>query len=159
MDILWVKPLDILYRETRDQDVISFETCGVIGFGLLAGSTNMLWRNIYQAALAGYTPNTYHSVGSEAIRKCAGSDDWQTALKNLRKQYASLRIDVLPSSIVYPWSCKQVERIFETTETVPTDCIGIHWFGGHPLSQKWNNQLTDKTCSEFHSTFTKYAQL
>jgi hypothetical protein len=36
--------------------------------------------------------------------------------------------------------------------------VGLHWFGGAPLSQTWNQLLTPENWKQYDSTFTSYLQ-
>ena len=45
------------------------------------------------------------------------------------------------------WEENHFEQIKDTG-------IGIHWYGGDPLSQKYNNLLTHKNWKDFDCTIT-----
>jgi hypothetical protein len=77
----------------------------------------------------------------------------------LRTRFANQRFRELPETTVYPFNYQQVSSIFEECRDVPKETVGIHWFGGNPLAQKWNNLLTRESLGKYGNTFTKYARL
>lgn len=161
LDVLWVRPMEEVYHRTKDCDFVGSETFGIINVALLAGTPNNLWHGLYNAALSGYQPGQYQSMGVDAIWRFVRRPPltgWETVLLVLGSRYPSLKLEVLPHEIGCPYTFKQVDKIFLSSETVPDDCVCIHWFGGHPISQKWNNILNEKNYSEFPSTYTEYAR-
>ena len=155
-DFLWVQPMPDI-----DADFVGCETYGIIGVGLLAGRPNKLWKGLYESALKGYDPKRYQSTGTEAIYRYAGMPPmmgWERIAQKLKLYHPTLEIKILPHAVYYPWAATEVYNIFNKTESVPEDCVGIHWFGGSPLGQEWNNKLTGHSCWYLHNTYTKYAR-
>ena len=45
--------------------------------------------------------------------------------------------------------------MFEKNVDLPNTVIGIHWYGGHPTSQDFNNKINHKNYATFNSTISK----
>jgi hypothetical protein len=152
MDILWVRPMAALRRATIHAGAVVCKTAGVIGVGFLAGEPNCkMWQGICAAALDSFHPPDYQSAGVLPVHQHGDG------LDGLRRLYPSTNLMDVPDATVYPWDYRQVDQIFGQRHTVPDNCIGIHWFGGHPESQKWNCLLTKETYHNYDNTFTYYA--
>jgi hypothetical protein len=162
MDVLWVQPMTDLYQRTKDCDFVGCETYNLIGVGLLAGSPNDLWNDLYRAALNDYDADHPQSTGTLVINRYVHDSpkfiNWKKALQVLNDRHPTLTIEILKHEVGCPFNFTQVDRIFKSTETLPTDCVCLHWFGGHKISQEFNNRLTEKNFRETHNTFTKYAE-
>ena len=160
-DILWFNTIEWLHQRVKDLDVVGFETFDIVGDGLWAGSPNELWTGLYGAVVANYRANWYQSAGPDAIAQYAINQqraDWKVARNALRTKHPTLKIDILPNTWVYPWTAEQVDKIFNKVTQAPDNCIGIHYFGGHPQTIEWTNKLNEKTYKEFKNTYTKYAK-
>jgi Glycosyltransferase sugar-binding region containing DXD motif len=152
LDILWVRPMAALRHATADAGAVVCQTAGVIGVGFLGGEPQCaMWQGICAAAFDGFSPPDYQSAGVLPVHYHA------EGLDGLRRRYPSTRLMTVPDATVYPWDYRQVDHIFGQRHTVPDNCIGIHWFGGHPESQKWNCRMTEDTYQGFDSTFAFYA--
>jgi len=148
MDILWVKPMPELTA-----DVVVCHTCSVIGIGFLAGMPGCpVWRDVHRHARASYNPRDYQACGVTAMQRCFPS------VPVARKKYTECSIISVPDDTVYPWNHTQTSCIFDESRSVPDRTIGIHWFGGHPNSQIWNNRITRENIGQFNNTFTRYAE-
>lgn len=155
-DVLWVRPMPDI-----DADFVGCETYGIIGVGLLAGKPNDLWKGLYESALSGYDPKGYQSTGTEAIYRYArlpAMSGWELIAQSLKQLHPTVEIEILPHEVYCPWNATQVYNIFSKTETVPEACVGIHWFGGSPIGQEWNNRLTEGNYRSYLNTYTKYAR-
>lgn len=153
LDILYVRPMTTIKKLVASSKTVFCQTAGVIGIGFLAGQRGFpLWQNVYQNALSRYNPCEYQSCGILALHDLVGT------VQRLKQAYVQSYPVDLPSETVYPWDHKQVSRIFEQDNVVPSGCVGIHWFGGHPTSQQWNNRITRHTCRQFTNTISRYVQ-
>ena len=159
MDILFVRPMP----SVRHANVVFCLQDGYMAIGLLGASPGCrLFQEIARRALAGYCAADYQSTGAEAVYKLAKLGiHWgrvnapgDKCLARFRADYPDLAIVGLPPETVYPYSCKQINRIFGETNSLPAQCVGIHWFGGNSLSQQWNDRLTHENYREYRNTFT-----
>jgi hypothetical protein len=143
MDILWVKPMIEI-----EANVVLCKTRNVSAIGFLAGIPNCLfWQLVFQQALQNYNPQEYQSCGVLALQRLVGP-------RQLRRHH----VKYVPTETVYPWDHLQTDCIFDQTLEVPEATIGIHWFGGHPNSQGWNNILTKENYCSAENTFCHYAR-
>ncbi len=163
MDILFVRPVP--YESMCTADVVCCLSNGYMAIGFFGGSPdNQMFRDVLQEAQKGYRDNVYQSTGAEAIYRLSGvKSPWQRvkrpgceAVARLRKKYASIEIQEVPSATIYPWAWNELEQIFVAASDVPEECVGIHWFGGRRLAQEWNKRLTIDTVGEYYNTLTRY---
>ncbi len=120
-----------------------------------------LFQDVADQARANYSPTSYQSAGAEAVYGLVGMRESKGVegpgrryLATLRSRYPGLAIRELPERTVYPFPYTEVKRIFCRAESLPAGCVGIHWFGGDPLSQKWNDRLTATNWQDHESTLT-----
>ena len=169
MDILWVKPFDEFYEKIKDMD-LSICATKFFSIGLLSSSPkNIVFERALGSAYSTYTNTVYQSAGVVALYV------WLYGPKILEHEYKiwgalaqkeSIFADLqnaaqdkkmynIPMDLIYHLDCTQMEQMFETTVTIPEETIGLHWYAGHPLAQKFNNLLTSENFREHQNTFTE----
>lgn len=157
MDILFIKPIDQLYNNltlNNFSTMICLTEYLSIGF-LGACQHNPLFKDVYNNCLE-ISKNDigYQSFGVCSFYDLFGTDMAKTTV--LKHAYPDLSIYNLPFETVYPFSSFQIEECFTnkfTTDQVPENTIGYHWYGGHPLSQKHNSILTEKNYKIYGNLF------
>ena len=165
MDLLWIRPLDKLMRQIDGTDVMFCLEDGWMAIGFHAATAGCrLMKDIYDDALENGDPKEYQGFGTDTIYRFARLNPYQCsslrgtyAIEQFRRKYQDLRITVVPDEVVYPFDWRKVDSIFQKDEAVSDKTFGIHWFGGHQLSQKWNGLLTERCCGKYKNTFTRYA--
>ena len=166
MDILYVGSID--HATAGQADVMFCLSLGYMTIGFMGASgNNPVFRAIADAAIQGYDPKAYQSTGAEAIYGLAGlgpvwsncAEPGRLSVAYFRDHFPELRFRELPTNTVYPWNYTETSKVFAETHETPAGCIGIHWFGANPLSQAWNNILTENNFRAFTNTFTKCAAL
>lgn len=163
LDILFVRSMP--YAQVRDADAVFCLTGGYAAVGLLGASPGcQLLQDVAAEALAGYSVASYQSTGAEAIYRLARLPRWgkmkapgKLCLARFRRDYPELAIRELPERTVYPFSHTETRRIFCRAESLPAGCVGLHWFGGDPLSQEWIGRLTAENWRDHHNTYTAVA--
>lgn len=162
MDILFVRPLP--YVRLINQDAVFCLSNGFMTIGMFASSPHCrLFMDIQSSAENNFTPGKYQCTGAEAIYRLANVwPKWGSyknpgvmALNYLCRKYQDLKIINMPSTAVYPFTYREVSKIFQQVVSVPINCYGIHWFGGSALSQQWNNILQPDTFGHYPNTITK----
>lgn len=162
MDILYTNPMP---EEARQADATFCLSNGYMTIGFFGATPGSpLFAEIAHTARNNYSTKRYQSTGAEAIYRMAGlGASWdrhdapgRKCVNYLRDRYPQLRIRELCQESVYPFTCDQVPSIFEETATVPAATFGIHWFGGNPLAQKWNQRLTPKNYKTTPCVLTPY---
>jgi hypothetical protein len=168
MDILYVQPIERVFKICSLVDVVLCKAGPDLAIGFLASCPRCpLFSSIYNEALRSIKPDVYQCAGTEAMYRAArmwpvqllqDPDTSSRAITKLRVLYPSLSILELPGTTVYPRIWNVAAEFYKSTEQLPTETIGIHWYGGLELSQKYNRLWTEKNFRLYHCTFTKYAE-
>lgn len=94
----------------------------------------------------GYSPNNYNSSGPFMMRRMVNRIDLSRSFN-------------APFNYFYPINTSiNVWRIYDNKFRQDEDSICVHWFGGHPLSQEFNNKYTEefaKTSNDWISKFIR----
>jgi mannosyltransferase OCH1-like enzyme len=151
LDILYVRPMSSFYEQVKDFDaVLGTVRLNVFGIGFMAsGGNNALFKTASATARRLYHPTRYESAGNNVLNVMAGN-----VSHNIGRKFG-LRIHFMDTLVVYRWTHKQIGEIFEQVRDVPEPTLGIHWFGGHPIAQAFNNLLTHETYQTHKNTFTE----
>ena len=159
-----------------------------LSIGFLASSgNNPFFRDLFINGLDRYNTGEYQSAGVSNIydfyNKTEKKDE---AIAMIREKYPQLNkyeisiscptskvLDVaqdrypqlkfynIPFPFIYPLDSTQVEHAFNSSFSVneaPTETVGYHWYAGHPISQNFNNLLTDKNYKDIYCVFTDIAK-
>ena len=168
LDILWIKPMDSFLQVAEGMDITICCT-KYLSIGLLASEKGSAF--FYDAFLHGkkhYDTGHYQSCGVENVytmlygRELWNGDgiDWGTVaqkplLKDIATKYDNPKIFNIPVNWIYPILSLEMQKMFSTVTPIPKESIGLHWYAGHPLAQKYNNLLDDSNYKEYNNTFTK----
>ena len=160
MDILYVRPMDALEDNVSDHQTIDTVLCPLIppkkhtvGF-LMSGSGNAFCRWMHQASLDHYDPEIYQCMGSNIINQAFES------LDDFAQRFPYNRFLFLDPASVYSVTSKDIDRFYQPMDRHTLKklnrpgVIGFHWFGGHPLSQNLENQLTENNLKDFDCFLT-----
>ena len=152
LDILFIKPIDKFYDEIRDcQTAICHKDW--MSIGLLGSSgDNSFFRDLYNHTINNFNPEHYQTVGVMGIYSLFGCSQ-EDSFDRLSQKYEG--VCNFPYSYFYPYSCHEVESIFAPETIINDDAIGLHWFGGHTMSQHYNNLLTEDNYREYDTLFTR----
>ncbi len=165
MDILFSKPLSSssLNRDNlkHTDTVVCYHKHHGISIGFLMSSPkNKVFKEISKKSLQvlAYLENQdsfYQSFGSLMINKVYDSEE------KLRASFPDSRIVDLEDQEVYYYDFKELDKIYEENNLneILDSSIGIHWYGGHPLSQKYNNKINHTNYQDFDSTVCKIIDL
>jgi hypothetical protein len=162
MDVLWLRPIEPLYQQHRAADALfSLEDGGTVcPIGFFAASQGCpIFQDIRTTALSEYMPQGYETAGTLALYRAAGltcyTDPASKVLDAFRHRYPGVNIAVAPDETLYCYGTSTHPAIFQTTARVPNTAIGLHWFGGSPISQEWNRKLTAENWRNFDNIFTR----
>lgn len=163
IDILFVKPIDDFYESVADCDTVICHNGSYFSLGFMGSSgENRFFNDLYNRAVESFDIKAYQCVGPDNIcghMKQLGTlrnakDCWKT----IEQKYSELKFYNHKMSLIYPWNSTKVHSIFEKTHrNLPENCIGIHWYAGHPISQKCNNHYNADNYNQYPSTFTYFA--
>lgn len=127
-DILYYKPVDL----EKYKVVLSLNKIGkrYYSIGFIAGvAKDPMYNLLIDGARASDT-SQYQSLGAKL---------WSTRLGTERK--FSKEVWNVPMSLVYPINSYHISEIYDKGE-LSKKGVGLHWYGGHPISGKWENKLT-----------------
>lgn len=133
LDILWVQPMESMRGAVQDANAVLARVMDIPAVGFLGGTPDCaFWQHAYRTALTSHDPSNYQSCGAEVL--------YHTAHANV----PGSRVVEVPSVTVYPFwpTARGMAQLWREVVCLPPECIGIHWFGGHPDSQAWNRRLT-----------------
>jgi len=147
MDILWVRPLpewavdgdwDVVFCLHRDGSMTN-------GFGASRRGGHVVFRLIEnvahrQAVLGG---DSYQAVGVDAVLNAYGSQP----IKCIVYMHPGIRLLSLPHQTAYPFDSQQIPAIWKPQPELTDDVCGLHWYGGHPLSQQWACAMTPEVAA------------
>jgi len=162
LDILWLKPLDPLWKAVRHADAMWCLEDGLLAIGLMASKPGCrLFEEIgaFAASKNHSIAHGYQDYGTNMLYEMfpphGGNGRIGTqSLAEMKRRYPGLNIVSVSSETVYPFDWREIGKIFEENHPMPANSIGMHWFGGDPISQKWNGLLTEKDWWEYENTFT-----
>lgn len=149
MDILYIRPMKDMPDTICLADVVlSYIRNGAHAIGFMgSGGHNKLFQDAKQLALKMRESNKYQSAGNKVL----------AALHKQSKKWIKYKyiIHYLDPNTIYRWKDYEVSQIFSDHEKPPEPTIGIHWFGGHSISQKYNNLLNRNNFREYVNVFSK----
>jgi len=92
-----------------------------------------------------YDPNNYNSAGPFMFRSIINMRKWKDKIVNA------------PPVIFYPVpESMYVSKIYEGEKIDLRESYCKHWFGGHPLSQKFNTKYTEEFAKESNDTISVF---
>lgn len=160
MDILFIKPVDILLEQDCTDIICAHKW---ISIGVLASMGNSkLFKAFLDKAPLTYNKKEYQCVGVKSCYTTLYGRCTEDVIQNrnhietLRKKFPDSVIFNLPMSWFYHYTYRDLNKIFSETVKMPNEALGIHWYAGNPLSQKWNNLLTDENFKNYPNTITSY---
>lgn len=164
LDILYLKSMDEFYDEVKDFDVIiNFTHHFSIGF-LASSGNNKFYSDVVEATIKNYTNSQYQSAGVLALNSLCSKLNRTLNLNSnlyeiLQKHYKDLKFHNFDMSLLYFWKHFEMNFVFEELKTnLPDNSLGIHWYAGDAVAQKWNNILNSENYTKYNNTFTYYAK-
>jgi hypothetical protein len=160
MDILYMHPMDDIQHKVGKYDMCAPLPCNdfTIGFlGAVPGLT--FYKALYESCANHAEPSSYQDYGTHKICHILKIDTHSKGVDvagNIQDRYNHRVFVPSPGEDVYPWNWRGIEQIWNYTHTLPPSQIGIHWFAGSPISQKFNKLLNPNTWKDYPCTFTKH---
>lgn len=162
MDILFFRPIDKFYNQLveNDIDTLIHQDKSFITIGFL-GSTkgNIFYKEILDKALNVDIYNDYQSFGVDLIYSIYDANRQKSQiLDKIKKKHPNLNIFNLKNETVYNFDWTMIEYNYQTGVDITAfskESIGYHWFGGHPLSQMFNNVLNEDNYKDYNTTFCR----
>jgi glycosyltransferase involved in cell wall biosynthesis len=160
MDIIYHRPLTELYfnnfENSQTDLVVSYDERHIengvhltpIGF-LLSKPKNSFFNSLAKKSIKLFNKEQYQSIGANM---------WMKNYPNIDSIRSShhLRAINLHHEVVYQFDWNNLDQIYDScTEQLSDKSIGIHWYGGHPRSQEFNNTINHKNYLTFDSPIVK----
>mgnify|MGYP001248558865 CR=1 FL=1 len=156
MDILFIKPITDEIFDDVDVGLVCFDNYpkkDYIPVSFMFGANrNSFFKNVYHNAINNYKADIYESCGTLCIK--------EKNINEIRNNYPDLNVQRLNDSIVfpfidYPW-VDGIEILYngDYSHLISVNSIGIHWYGGAPLSQHFNNIINDETIDSVNNTMS-----
>ena len=95
-------------------------------------------------------PLNYQSLGNSLLGRL------YRKYTDLKRRHPGVDSFIINPAIVLP--VKRISKIGQIYDKTPIDysnSIGLHWFGGHPVSGIWENRLTDKNYRAFDNNLVE----
>ncbi len=159
MDILFYEPmtsLEINRQESKVDTVVCYDErikeidgspTKPIGF-FLSKPNNLFFKKAIVESKKIYNDAQYQSIGTSVIKRLANNFD------DCQNKFYFNKFDNLNPDSVYYFHFKKIEQIYNENVEIPKNTIGIHWYGGHPLSQKFNNEINEKNYIDYDNTIS-----
>lgn len=137
-------PLDkeFIYSEYPHPQLGTYAPVGVLGLEKGSAIADKIMGNMSKH----YSPQNYNSSGPFMMQK---------ELRNIDLS----RSWNAPSEIFYPMPFSDgVSYIYNGQFVIPDASFAFHWFGGHPLSQEFNNKCNEEYVKNSNDTISKFAR-
>lgn len=159
-----VADMDILFRCPIGNSIENKSDIGLVCFDgypkknyipvsfMYSSGNNEFFKKAYKNALRNYKSNVYESCGTLCIE--------EKNLNEIKENFPSLIVQKFKDFIVFPfidWPWGEgIEMLYndDNRHLMKPNSIGIHWYGGAPLSQVYNNLLNEQTIYEINNTIS-----
>lgn len=156
MDIIFFKPVTEMDINPFTDTIVCYDQrhcdndgdpVAPIGFMGSSGD-NLFFKTVLKNSKNIFNSKEYQSIGCYA-KKSAASNFKKTALLFNNNVFHNIE-----GHTVYGLDHTKISSIWEENKfnLIKDKGIGIHWYGGHPLSQKYNNLLTHDNWKDFDCT-------
>jgi 2-polyprenyl-3-methyl-5-hydroxy-6-metoxy-1,4-benzoquinol methylase len=159
MDILFVAPIAEYYDKIKNlQTGLSYSSepwvvpdhggYYSIGFMFSAGN-NRFFKDLFDWSTKHCNLNSYQGAGVIPLYAMLAANRGMRPYRN--------GLSYIPMDLVYPWRDHQQKDFFNCCHTtLPKETIGIHWYAGHPMAQKFNNNIGPDTLSDYNNTMSHW---
>jgi hypothetical protein len=164
IDIFYTKPMKCLEENTLQHANIDVALCPLkpprkhtVGF-MLASQDNAFYKYISEMALANYNPGVYQCMGSGLI------NGHFEEFESFRKQFPNNQFVFLNKKSVYVITSKTIDQFYQPVNQDSnkkfnnSQVIGYHWFGGHPQSQEFENNLQPNNIKNYNHFLARAIQ-
>lgn len=158
MDVLFFKSIDNFYNKIKDYDTIIHQNKNYITIGFLGSSeNNQYFKDIFNFGLNDVKDDNYQSYGVDLIYKLFNGNRSNPLIFNkINDKYKDLKIKNINDNLIYKYDWTKINLVFSNSFNISdfdNESIGYHWFGGSPISQKYNNILNENNYMEYNMTF------
>ena len=152
-DIIWLKPIPEEWREI-DVGVTIDPVFRFSNIGLLVGSPNRFWSDVYEAAIKRYksagNKTGYQLLGVNMLNRMFWNDllllsepEFEGAFEAVARHYPELKWKNFEEKAICPINWSVAQKLHrELPFVLPTNSYGVHWFGGHEESKEFEKWVT-----------------
>ena len=153
MDILFLRDIQPVV-DLVTQTLVSIDKWLMIG---VLGSTgnNVFFNTAYRNCFNIFDKNRYQSLGVENIYSLLyggfaynddGSVNWgyitgRDIAADISNTFG-VTVNNLPKDLFYRYDHNEIGRAYTSEELDVSGMVGLHWYGGHVMSQRYNSILT-----------------
>lgn len=148
MDILFIRSINELYEQSKSNDIgICFTEYYSIGF-MFSNGDNNFFKDVYKECLNNFDSSEYQGAGVYSLSK------WPH-IGSIEQRYG--KVYNIPFNLFYKYDSGMVYKIYDLNNSYELDeeCIGLHWYAGHPLSQVYNNEVNADNYKQFDNLISK----
>lgn len=157
MDIVFNRPitsLSVNYGDTETDTITAYDYRILEGDGsptkpigfLMSGGNNLFFKKHAAEAKKSYVDSQYQSIGTSVVKKVSNT------FEECRSRYFANRFQNLNPNSVYHFHFQKMNQIYDENKELPKDFIGLHWYGGHPMSQEFNKKINHTNYKDFDNT-------
>ncbi|MHA2218133.1 MAG: glycosyltransferase [Candidatus Hodarchaeales archaeon] len=119
-----------------------------IGF-MLSAPKNRFFNKALVESKKNYDDRSYQSIGTVTLMRIGRT------IRECERLYNLNKFENIDPEDVYYFHHQMIDDIYNKSLEIPEKLIAIHWYGGHPLSQKFNNNINHENYLEFDNTISK----
>lgn len=137
LDIIFVNNIDSLIKDivkSGSTNAICFNGYFSIGF-LVSLEKDIMFGNIYEEMKSTFNKKEYQGSWFHILNS-------HKSLESLNNSFGGQSYN-LDMDLFYKIDSFNIDKIWESGESLSNKQLGVHWYAGHPLSQEWNNKLSD----------------
>ena len=128
----------LIYTQYNARSCGVYTPVGVIG----ASQDSLVVDTIIKLLPQFYDPNNYNSLGPFMFRSIINGKKWGEGTN-------------VPSFFFYPIPESDfMSLVYSGQFKIPNGSFASHWFGGHPLSQKFNSEYTEEFAQKSEDTLS-----
>jgi hypothetical protein len=155
-DILYTAPVVAIKDNTTINHSVDTALCPLkpphkhtVGF-MMSSQNNAFFQAIGEQARLAYNPEVYQCMGSDLI-------NCYDTFESFGKAFSSNTFVFLDKNCVYSLTSKDIESFYCAVDQKiqkkmnHSSVIGFHWFAGHPLSQAFENELTEENIDNYNN--------
>jgi glycosyltransferase involved in cell wall biosynthesis len=137
-------PFNVASNRVAQVGICQHDEGHIIGF-FLSAPGNRFFRRIQKEARKSFSAAKYQSMGSHLLNRL-----YPTATA-ISAAHPGTQLVNLPMELVYPLDHRKIDSIHKKSDpaNLPAGMIGLHWYGGAPLSQRYNDLIDHETCGHF----------
>ena len=182
MDIVFSKSINDFWGDIKTYDIQldiypafhpkrPHETHLIARIGCLAsGGNNSIFKELLDIASGGTANRQYQSFGRDTfegllnryggVTSANHGEKLDLVLENLSVAHYQKIFNSYQCDTIYPWDWNvDNPRFYDLHNTIHHTHFGIHWYGGRPMSQKFNLLLTEDNFRDHKNTICHYAGL